>query len=57
MSTRQTIYYHQADDLTPGIHVYREMMDGEVRMEISLLYAEINIPLPKDLLERMGIKE
>jgi len=57
MSTRQTIYYHRSGDLTPDIHIYREMLDNEVRMEISTQYAEINIPLPADLQERMEIKQ
>ena len=58
MSTRSSIYYHEADENTPHIHIYTEMMDQpplDVRMEIETAFALVNIPLPVDLQKRMGI--
>lgn len=58
MSTRSTIYFHDADESSPGIHIYTEMLNDppeDVRMEIDAGFALINIPLPVDLQERMGI--
>lgn len=55
MSTRSSIYY--TNDV--GIHIYREMLDDppdNVHMEIFMPHALINIVLPVDLQERMGIK-
>jgi hypothetical protein len=59
MSTRSSIYYHEADESTPKIHIYTEMAcDDEaqaVRMEIEWPYYTVNFALPPDLQEKMGI--
>jgi hypothetical protein len=58
MSTRSTIYHHERDGTTPYIHIYREMLDEpplDVRMEIDTEFTLVNIPLPVDLQELMGI--
>lgn len=59
MSTRSTIYHHEADETTPKIHIFTEMVFDDrpdpIRMEIETEYALINIPLPKDLQERFGL--
>ena len=58
MSTRSSIYYkHDAPGL-PGIHIYRELLDDapdDIHMEISTPHALINILLPVELQEMMGI--
>ena len=60
MSTRSSIYYHEANEEAPNIHIFTEMCYDDrpdpVRMEIETAYAVINIPLPKGLQERLGLR-
>ena len=55
MSTRQTYYYHKADKKTPKIHIYAEMDEEGLRMEIVTGCAVVDIPLPEDLKKWMGV--
>lgn len=58
MSTRQSIYYRDVEGEVPKLHIYRELLNeppDDICMEIDFGYVLINIPLPKDLQERMGI--
>lgn len=59
MSTRSSIYYRHENGSAPGIHVYREMLEDapdDIHLEITLPHAFVNIVLPVDLQERMGIR-
>ena len=57
MSTRSTIYYHEADETTPHIHIFSEMTfepgPDPILMEVQTQYALILIPLPADLVKRL----
>ena len=71
MSTRSTIYYHEADEETPHIHIFSEWTfeDGPdtIFMEVKTLLsgqrillhnatsAVIIFPLPADLVKRFGL--
>jgi hypothetical protein len=59
VSTRSSIYYHERTEDTPHIHIFTEMLDDpplNIRMEIETPYALIDIPLPVDLQEMLGLK-
>jgi hypothetical protein len=59
MSTRSSIYYHEADQNTLKIHIYTELAcDDEaqaMRMEIEWAYCTVNFALPPDLQKELGI--
>ncbi len=47
MSTRHSIFFHEDSETKVSIHIYREMVDRTIRLEVSHPFGETNVLWPQ----------